>query len=416
MSVTVVSALLLSFLMVASPASSSVIIIHNSNPASYDMFGGTIDAANGFLAVGDSLYNGQQGEVLLYDGVSGSLIRTLVSPSVSQSAGEFGWSVEISGSLLFVGAPGETVNGVGSAGRVYIFNLGTGALLKTLLSTSPEHLGDFGRAVDVADGLLAVGAPFEMVDGVQAGRVHVLDIRTGTEIMNLATPNPVGDRSNFGGAFGARVNIADDHVIVGAPAENQLSGRAYVFNISTGALVSTLVSPNSPLVSYFGSSVAVKDDRAFVGSPFETVDGVTFFGRVYVFDLATGAPVKNFTSPNTNALVPNSSDGFGRSITLAGNSLIVGAPYDPVSTTTAGRVYVFGAESGKLKSTLASPETGVSGSFGCLGNEVDSSKDRVFAGAPCQAVNGQLWAGAVYIFSRDGGPNQDDSGSNVNQP
>jgi len=243
MSVTVVSVLLLSFLMVASPASSSVIIIHNSNPASYDMFGGTIDAANGFLAVGDSLYNGQQGEVLLYDGVSGSLIRTLVSPSVSQSGGEFGWSVEISGSLLFVGAPGETVNGVGSAGRVYIFNLGTGALLKTLLSTSPEHLGDFGRAVDVADGLLAVGAPFEMVDGVQAGRVHVLDIRTGTEIMNLATPNPVGDRSNFGGAFGARVNIADDHVIVGAPAENQLSGRAYVFNISTGALVSTLVRP-----------------------------------------------------------------------------------------------------------------------------------------------------------------------------
>ena len=160
----------------------------------------------------------------------------------------------------------------------------------------------------------------------------------------------------------------------------------------------------------------MKDDRAFVGSPFETVDGVTFFGRVYVFDLATGAPVKNFTSPNTNALVPNSSDGFGRSITLAGNSLIVGAPYDPVSTTTAGRVYVFGAESGKLKSTLASPETGVSGSFGCLGNEVDSSKDRVFAGAPCQAVNGQLWAGAVYIFSRDGGPSQDDSGSNVNQP
>jgi WD40 repeat protein len=398
LSVGVISGLLIGLLIVVAPAHETVINIHDPSPTSYSLFGNSIDSANGFLIVGQPFHNGESGVAFVFDATTGSLIRTLAGPS-TQSGTAFGWSVEISGSLVFVGAPGETVNGVDSAGRVYIFNLGTGALLKTLVSTSPEHLGDFGRAVDTSDGLLAVGAPFEMVGGVQAGRVHVFDIRTGTEIMNLATPNPVGDRNNVGGAFGATVNIADDHVIVGAPAENQLSGRAYVFNIATGALVSTLVSPNSPLVSYFGSSVAVKDDRAFVGSPFETLDLVTFFGRVYVFDLATGAPVKNFTSPNTHTLVPGSSDGFGRSITLAGNSLIVGAPEDPVNTTTAGRVYVFGAESGKLKSTLASPETGVSGSFGCFGNAVDSAKGRIFVGAPCQAVNGQLWAGSVYIFS-----------------
>ena len=376
--------------MISTPASSTVITIHDSSPGAYTLFGGTIDSANGFLAVGQPFHNGD-GEVLLYDGVNGSLIRTFVSPSVSQFGGAFGGSVEIAGSLLVVGAPGETVNGFQGAGRAYIFNIITSALLDTLVSSNPEHLGGFGGAVDVEDGQLAVGAPFETVSGVQAGRVHIFDLQTGAETMVVATPNPVAE-PGLVGAFGATVSVAAGRVIVGAPVENHGAGRAYVFDATTGALINTLVSPNT-LVAYFGSSVAISNDQVFVGSPTESTDRTVIFGRVYAYKIGTGSIVKTFSEPN-----PLSMGSFGRSIALSEKNLIVGAPYDNVSRFTFGRVYVFGANSGILKSTLVSPDAGVAGSPGCFGNAVDSADDNVYVGAPCQVVNQQLWAGAVYIF------------------
>ena len=344
------------------------------------------------MAVGQPLHNGENGEVLLYDGISGSLIKTFVSPGANPYGGAFGWSVEITGNLLVAGAPAETVNGLQGAGRVYVFNIITSTLLETLVSSNPEYWGGFGRALDAADGRLAVGAPFERVSSVQAGRVHIFDLQTGAETMVVATPNPVAEGNMFG-AFGATVSIAAGRVIVGAPVENHSGGRAYVFDATTGALISTLVSPNA-LVVRFGTSVAIADDKAFVGSPFESTDGTAFFGRVYVYNIGTGSLVATFGDPDTESM-----GGFGRSIALAGKNLIVGAPYDNVSQFTSGRVYVFGVKSGTLKNTLVSPDTGVAGSFGCFGNAVDAATGSVYSGAPCQAVNQQLWAGAVYIFA-----------------
>ncbi|HZY93906.1 MAG TPA: FG-GAP repeat protein [Candidatus Bathyarchaeia archaeon] len=139
------------------------------------------------------------------------------------------------------------------------------------------------------------------------------------------------------------------------------------------------------------------------------MDRVAFFGRVYVFDVSTGSLVRTFNDPNAT------DSGFGRSIALFGKVLVVGAPFDKISASTSGRLYVFGAESGKLKNTLVSPEAGIFGSFGCFGNAVDSTMGRIIVGDPCQAVNGQPWVGAVYIFSGVVDHGRDDSGSNVNK-
>src|SRR2546425_3344842 len=134
---------------------------------------------------------------------------TIANPN-PQSGGAFGWSVEVASNLLVVSAPAETVNGIHSAGRVDIFNARTGSLLDTLVSSSAQDLGDFGRAVDLTDGLLAVGAPFESVNGVQAGRVHIFDVRTDSEIMTLVSPNPEAS-----GLFGAKIEMSGSHIIVG---------------------------------------------------------------------------------------------------------------------------------------------------------------------------------------------------------
>jgi len=154
---------------------------------------------------------------------------TLVSPN-SQAGGSFGSSVASSGGVVVVGADDETVSGNGDAGRAYVFNAFTGALTKTLVSPNSQTLGSFGYSVAVSGGVVVVGAWDETVSG------------------------------------------------------NGAAGRAYVFNAFTGTLTKTLVSPNSQLAGYFGSSVASSGGFVVVGAPDETVSGNPGAGRAYVFN------------------------------------------------------------------------------------------------------------------------------------
>ena len=387
MSFGVVS-VLLGLLILAAPGHATVITVNNPSPGSYLLFGNSIDSASGLLVVGLPEFNGAVGEVFVFDATTGSLVMTIANPN-PQSGEGFGGSVEAAGNLLVVSAPGEDVNGIQSAGQVYIFNVETGSLLDTLTSSSPRESGGFGRTVVLADGLLAVGAPFETVNGLQAGRVHIFDLKTGFEIMTLVSPNPEDN-----GIFGAKIDISGGHMIVSAPGENHLTGRTYVFSTSNGALFTSLVSPNAPNEVFFGSSVALRDHLALVGSPSETINGVLATGSVYAFDVNTGSLVRTFVDPN-----PLTAGRFGFSLKPAGNSLIVGAPSDMVGPTTVGRAYIFNTASGSLTATLVSPDTGIAGSPGLFGNAVDSANDRIYVGAPAQFVNGQLWAGAVYVFN-----------------
>jgi outer membrane protein assembly factor BamB len=367
------------------PAQMGVITINDPSPGSYLLFGYSIDSANGLLIVGLPGYDGGHGEALVFDATTGSLIRTLFSPN-TQELGDFGWSVEVSSGLLVVSAPGENVNGIDSAGKVYVFGARTGVLLNTLSSSSPQDFGDFGISVDLANGILAVGAPFE--NSFLTGSVHIFDARTGSEITKIVSPSP-----QPGGLFGAKIDISDGRLIVGAPGEDL--GRAYIFNAANGTLIMTLVSPARQEFD-LGSSVAIGNQLALVGSPEQAVDGLDSSGSVYVYNVTTGALIRTIVDPNAQI-----SGLFGSSLKMADNSVIVGAPVDNVASFTYGRVYIFNAITGSLTTTLVNPEPGVSGSVGLFGTSVDSANGRIYVGAPAQMVNGQPWAGSVYIFHEE---------------
>ena len=111
-------------------------------------------------------------------------------------------------------------------------------------------------------------------------------IATVNGLTTLVSPHP-----QINGDFGSSVAVGDRVVVVGAPSETvsgkNYAGRAYVFAL-TGALIITLVSPNSQTIGAFGVSVAVGDGVVVVGAPSETVSGKATAGRAYVFAL-TGA-------------------------------------------------------------------------------------------------------------------------------
>jgi hypothetical protein len=79
----------------------------------------------------------------------------------------------VAGTEAVVGAQTETVNALIDAGRAYVFNASTGALVRKLVSPNVQAGGGFGSrvAMEVMNGLIvAVGALWEF--GAE-GRVYV---------------------------------------------------------------------------------------------------------------------------------------------------------------------------------------------------------------------------------------------------
>ena len=96
------------------------------------------------IIVGAPLQNGSRGAVYVFNGRDGSLIRTL-NPPVVQDFAKFGASVYASTDVtgdkradIIVGAPGKDVNGIQGAGEAYLYDGVRGSLNKTLDSVSPQ--------------------------------------------------------------------------------------------------------------------------------------------------------------------------------------------------------------------------------------------------------------------------------------
>jgi hypothetical protein len=371
--------------------------LQSPNAAPWGAFGTAVALSSNFLAVGapGETVSGQAnaGRVYIFNVRTGGLLATLTSPN-PQTNGNFGCSASvIVGDHVVVGAYGETVNGQGWAGNAYLYKIG-GALVSQLSSPFAQANGFFGTSVGMSPRGLVVGAPGENARGlIVAGRAYIFDTVTGALRKQLISPHV-----QFDAFFGWSVVASDEVAVVGALGETvggpQDAGSAYVYNILTGAPVSTLLSPNAQTGGTFGwwVSAAARGGVGEVGVSAinETAGGHPQAGRAYVFHTLAGPPVTQLSSPN-----PQVHGGFGASIAVAGAEVVVGAQTETVNgLTDAGRAYVFNASTGTLVRTLVSPNVQAGGGFGSrVAMEVMNGM--------IVAV-GALWefgaAGRVYVF------------------
>jgi hypothetical protein len=117
----------------------------------------------------------------------------------------------------------------------------------------------------------------------------------------------------------------------------------YIFNVSTGALLHTLDNPNPYGTSAgdrFGEVVGISGNYAIVGSQFEDDAGGTSSGKAYIFNVSTGALLQTIDNPN--AYGTSADDNFAKSVAISGNYAIVGAyDEDDAGGTGSGKVYVY---------------------------------------------------------------------------
>lgn len=179
----------------------------------------------------------------------------------------FGRSVGISGNKAIVGAAGNDAKGAG-AGAAYLYQTksATWSLIGKLHGSDTRDGDNFGAAVAMDGELVIAGAPGnEGVDDKESGAAYVFDCSgPSTEQVARLTPRDADVLDHFGKA----VDIDDGEIIVGAPFANEKIGKAYIF-IQNGSRFAqqAILEPEDGLpFDKFGHAVAITFGRALVGT------------------------------------------------------------------------------------------------------------------------------------------------------
>ena len=273
-----------------------------------------------------------------------------------------------------------------SNGSAYIFKReGTTWTKEASLTASDSTLGNaFGYSVAINGDSVIIGAP-----GVNewTGAAYIFT-RTGTSWTQQA--KLIASDGLIGDDFGFSVSLNGDYALIGASyAGTGWSGSAYVFK-RTGtswAQEAKLSASDGEAEDQFGWSVSISGDTAVVGSVYD--DARTGSAYVYTRSGTTWADEKKLTASDA-AL----QDAFGVSVSIDGDTIVVGAGW---KDTFIGAAYIY-TRSG----TTWTQEAKINASDGANGNEfgmaVSISGDKVVVGA--RFVN--MWTGAAYIYSRTG--------------
>ncbi len=307
--------------------------VYNPTPEKFDYFGRALAVIGDRVAISgyrDNTGAESAGSVYLVDGTSGAIVRAIHHPAPNPNA-YFGRSLAVDGQRLVVGADGDSV-GAPAGGAVYVFDSTTGDLLLTLYNPTPEANDQFGLAVAVSGNVIAVGAIGDNGGAPRAGATYLFDKITGELRATLLNPQPVED-----GQFGYAVAAEGNQVLVGAPGNHSgapASGAVYVFDSTTGALLTQVYDPFPVRRNQFGYAVVGYHGDLLVGAI--GVDaGAGDAGAVYLFDGDSGELLRTLSNPT-----PKFLDSFGWSLATLGQRVVVGAIGDKTGSISAGSAYV----------------------------------------------------------------------------
>jgi hypothetical protein len=324
---------------------------------------------------------------------------------------KFGSSVAIDGSNLGIGAI-LADGGADNSGATYLFKItDSNNFPQTKLSwDGTAKTGDrFGNSVDISGDTLVIGAHL-MDDGdlSNSGAAYVVNFSYDesqdlwdTEWVEL-TGDPVENTE-----FGYAVAISGDVVVVGARKDSEkglYSGSVYVFrnNGSTWIREAKLYADDAQAQEYFGSSVAIDGDTLVVGAT-KGGEGDLQTGSVYVFKY-NGFDWEEETELFAENLAHK--DQFGYSVAIEGDTILVGAPRHDDGEADSGAAYVFRRNAGTWfpKSNLKGSELFEKAYFG---TSVSLSGNTAVVGA----YRNDLFAadnsvmedtGSAYVFRFDG--------------
>ncbi|MFH1108264.1 MAG: FG-GAP repeat protein [Planctomycetota bacterium] len=323
-------------------------------------------------------------------------LQTQVAKLTGNGSDYFGGGVAISGNAIAVGASWDADKG-GQAGAMYIFrNSGSGWVQEAKLTASDGSGGDhLGQTVAISGNVAVAGARYK-----EAAYVFRFNGSTWSQDAKLTASDGVS-----GDYFGSSVGVSGDTLVVGSQWDDNErgtnAGSAYVFHYNGSAWVQTqkLLASDGASGDQFSAerSLCISDDLLVVGAtPNDNANGADA-GAAYVFRFSGST-----WGEEAKLIAPGGAvgDGFGTSLGISGNAIVVGAGLGDGAVADSGAAYVF-----RYSGSGWAPEAKLYASDGALqdsfGISVAIDTDTVIVGAHADDDLGTS-SGSAYIFRHAG--------------
>jgi hypothetical protein len=307
----------------------------------------------------------------------------------------FGYAVSLDGDTALIGAPGSSFNPI-YPGAAYVFiRTGTTWTQQAKLVASDGQDEDyFGNSVSLDGDTAIIGSEYFTST---PGSVYVF-IRSGTT-WNQQTKLVPSDGIN-GEMFGISVSLKSNTALIGAIFDDDNgpgSGSAYVYTRTgtTWTQQTKLLASDGATLDQFGVSVALSGDNALIGAEWDSDNGDES-GSAYVFTrtgTAWSQQAKLLPSDGTT------EDRFGHTVSFSGDTALIGANQDDDPVDYAGSAYIFtrtGTTWTQQVKLLASDYM-----YGRLfGESVSLDGDTALIGAYGDNESGP-GAGATYVFIKE---------------
>ena len=321
----------------------------------------------------------------------------------AEAGDQFGGSIALFGETILVGARRDDHNG-DQSGAAYLFTRYESDWIQQakLTAADGEAGAEFGRSVALSDDTVIIGAARDDEKGEDSGSVYVFT-RSGTNWSQLAKLTAADGAK--GDVFGISVALDGDTALIGADLDDdkgENSGSVYVYTRSKGtwSQQAKLTAADAGNVDIFGVRVAISGDTALIAArrDDDDVNGVDS-GSAYVF-------IRSGTSWTQQAkLTANDAEAgdlFGFNVALYGDTGIVTAAMDDDKGPNSGAAYVF-TRSGSDWSQQTKLTAADGAADDVFGWSVSLSGNTAMIGAPTSIFELPGGPGSAYIFQRSGG-------------
>ena len=367
-------------------------------------------------ALGDDDTINLSGSAYVFTRVAGGWTQAgkLTASDPKDDAG-FGHSVAVHGDTIVVGAYEENHGTTTDVGAAYVFtrpDTGWADMTQTARLTADDAAenDEFGTSVAVHEDTIVVGAPEE--DTGARGSAYIFTKPANGWVNTNETATLRGESG--GDRFGGSVAVHGDTVVVGAAEQgSNTQGEAYLFtkraatgvwdewdNKKASDATARLTASDRANKDRFGRAVAMDGDTVVVGAPYNDYDDTNVDdneGAAYVFTKpASSGWVSTSTAAKLTASDGAKDDQFGYSVAVDGNTVVVGADGDDVSS---GSAYVFTKPATGWTDTAGTDKRTAYDRDGNdqFGHSVAVDGDTVVVGAKDEDDGGTEY-GAAYVF------------------
>ncbi len=333
-------------------------------------------------------------------------MQKLIASDVSR-LDHFGVSVSLSGDRAIVGALEADCPAGSSCGSAYVYRYdGMAWIQEQKLTASDGASNDyFGSSVSVSGDRAIVGARWDDCPaGGHCGSAYVYryDGTTWVQEQKLTPSDAVP-----GDDFGLSVSVSADTAIVGARWDNCPGGYdcgavyTYRYDGTNWVQEQKLTASDAAPGDAFGRSISLSGDRVIVGALYDDCPGVphTNCGAAYVYRYngTTWAQEQKLTASDAAQ-----EDLFGVSVSLSGDRAIVGASFDdcpPIYNCGSAYVYRYDETTWVQEQKLTASDGARDDRFGF---SISLSGDRAIVGAYWDDCLAGPNCGSAYVYRYDG--------------